>query len=78
MTRQRQSGATGPAWQATAGLALVEARTGDPAAAERLFHSLSEAPGYGLAVNAGRRAEAEALHARILAESGRAPASAAP
>ncbi len=63
------------AWQATAGLALVEARMGDPAAAERLFHSVAEAPGYDLAVNAGRRAEAEALHARILAESASRAAS---
>ena len=67
------------AWQATAGLALVEHLSGNTAAAERLFRSVADAPGYRLEVNAGRRQEAEALPARFLAETearrggGRAP-----
>ena len=62
------------AWQATAGLALVEHRCGNTAAAERLFRSVAEAPGYRLQVNEGRRREAEALYALFLAETGRAAA----
>ncbi len=66
------------AWQATAGLALVEHLSGNTAAAERLFRSVADAPGYRLQVNAGRRQEAEALHARFLAATGRATAPATP
>ncbi|MEO8198444.1 MAG: serine/threonine-protein kinase, partial [Thermoanaerobaculia bacterium] len=55
------------AWQATSGLALVEARSGDIAAAERLFQSVTAAPGYALQVNQERRAEVDAAHARFLA-----------
>ena len=63
------------AWQATSGLALVEHRLGNSSAAESLFRSVAEAPGYRLEANAGRRSEADALHARFLAEGGRSTGS---
>ncbi|MEO7972656.1 MAG: tetratricopeptide repeat protein, partial [Thermoanaerobaculia bacterium] len=59
------------AWQATAGLALVEQRLGDRAASDLLFASVRAAPGYPLEVNGERRAEVDALYRRCLAE--RAP-----
>lgn len=58
-------------WQATAGLALVEFRSGNRAAVEPLFQSILESSGYARPVNRGRRGEVEALHGLVLAESGR-------
>lgn len=59
------------AWQATAGLALLEHRRGDRPAAEPLFRSVLASAGYAAPVNRARRAEADLLYGLFLAESGR-------
>ena len=58
-------------WQATAGLALVEFRSGNAGAAEPLFRTIFASAGYASPVNQGRRGEVDALYGLFLAESGR-------
>ncbi len=65
------------AWQATAGLALLEHRRGNRPAAEPLFRSILASAGYPSPENRARRAEADLLYGLFLAESGH-PAEARP
>ena len=61
----------GDFFAATAGLALVEFRSGNAGAAEPLFRTIFASAGYASPVNQGRRGEVDALYGLFLAESGR-------
>ncbi len=58
-------------WQATAGLAFAELRSGRAGAAEPLFRIVLASPGYAAPINRFRRGEADALYGQFLAAAGR-------